>query len=832
MFGDNTGLGNSDDKFTNETDISILGKKVPIYNLANSGFLSMLEDVFEASDVSAFLPMDGELTGSKALTQDIAKEEYIKNPDQKLADVIHRMIDRRRRGTSDKKAIEQANDDRRNGYYPMTKYNDTSESYLPVKDEGDGKILYFTSNLNEENNSRLKNYPLTSRYTKLMGHFTPDRLHLRGGVYNDNVFQSWLKRLQFGNPPVEYTPYDAKIIRNGLVYRYCIDPARRTENNYLSNLLLFSVMASKYLDTNGYKSMSPSLPNKLKGYEDLYDIFSSVMPHEEDFRSISEYHKYLESLEKFAVDTVAVFVSLDSAANKGELEQATELIDKSRELSESIPTLFEPSESFADEFNKSIRIAKSAGIYNSKTIKSMISNNKDYRPNKSSGMTGGLVNFIKTVNKMTGVNSIGTKSASNIFKMYDLGTESAAENIANRGDLSEREKIEAIQDLGIPLRGFSGLDGKLIEFGSDEYEGNQFDLLTDMIADELSKDYNRKYLTELYNHIKTKGITGFTEDSKDYSMVKAITMALEKVFEEDFVGDESNPAKIGRISRDRMPGDRYEEDILNHFSSMDDADTLLAEMVGYIIEGRKPSEREEEDEDAIGAAGNFLNTTGKNEVDEDTMRKVMSYGDRIVFENTDPKVSHADMEGADDAILGGQGEGFKARVVDLMQNGSSLGDALKTVSDTAQSLRDKIVDERDYIHNTPEFIAQAGQYPEDSKIIDDAKEIYDIGHRKNASKSDETSEPTESSESTDSTKKSVSHMKEIAKSRIIDSTVEQTPIHTTSSHPIWQPTDYVMPLGDPRNHQIGDEISVKRDQPDGTKTEVWDIDEEIKKRQK
>lgn len=71
-----------------------------------------------------------------------------------------------------------------------------------------------------------------------------------------------------------------------------------------------------------------------------------------------------------------------------------------------------------------------------------------------------------------------------------------------------------------------------------------------------------------------------------------------------------------------------------------------------------------------------------------------------------------------------------------------------------------------------------------------------------------------------------------AKSRIIDSTAEQTPIRTTSSHPIWQPTDYVMPLGDPRNHQVGDEISVKRDQPDGTKTEVWDIDEEIKKRQK
>lgn len=70
------------------------------------------------------------------------------------------------------------------------------------------------------------------------------------------------------------------------------------------------------------------------------------------------------------------------------------------------------------------------------------------------------------------------------------------------------------------------------------------------------------------------------------------------------------------------------------------------------------------------------------------------------------------------------------------------------------------------------------------------------------------------------------------KSRIIDSTVEQTPVRTTSSHPIWQPTDYVMPLGDPRNHQIGDEISVKKDQPDGTKTEVWDIDEEIKKRQK
>lgn len=748
-FGDRRSIASSDENKKQsskvgkgELDITIFGKRVPLHNLINTGFLPNLSRMYDA--VVANLP---QLTHGGKIDSDISD-----------------MINAEYQKTRETEMINTSNKDRKRGYVPILHQEITDpDKYEYRYTEGpvnEGNTLHLDAYLDDI----LDKYPYTRVLKNLISALYPQSLRVNGEEGNPTIGDEWLRRLRFSHKKIDYEKFW---------------PAAEYLNHYMRLIA----------PTGTDKKTGEKIYGKVAGAE-MYEILEEftnfaqglidddpeisknpLFRTKNDFEDYHDYQDYLAKVSKFVYDAKA-FLSKMYDVDKKSVTIPPDLVAM-------IEDIFKPKYETIDNFKKIGDEIIGAGILTEDSLYGML-----YEPTES---------FLKTI----GYVSDGIRSSNEY-----LGE--VPDSVVSGETMADKMKKlrEYIAESGERLTDYVGGEGE--EGGHFSPDFTADDLLVNMMAEELSKDYNADVLGFFHKIIKDGTIKALAENKKSYSILKPLVKALETAYPDDFkahlesvVNSDGTkdifdvPASM-QIPDEAVKGDIFVTDESPVPNSLDAASNFISKYVPHILNGRILNDAPDQPDEPgvkyktnlLDAANAYYELTGGYEIPQSDLEKLgVMVANKINV--TDPKDG------------GGESDIF-VRLGGALNDGSEFLNGLTDEDGVPDS-----AEQQEWVKNKGQELAEK-----------------DFGTQNTV---DQLIEPF---------KNSVSHMKEIAKSRIIDSTVEQTPIRTTSSHPIWQPTDYVMPLGDPRNHQTGDEISVKRDQPDGTKTEVWDIDEEIKKRQK
>lgn len=747
-FGDRRSIASSDENEKQsskagkgELDITIFGRRVPLHNLINTGFLSNLSRMYDA--VVANLPQ-------------LARGEKI---DSDISDMINAEYQK----TRETEMINTSNKDRKRGYVPILHQEMTD----PDKDEyryaegpvNEGNTLHLDAYLDDI----LDKYPYTKALKDLISDLYPQSLRVNGEEGNPTIGDEWLRRLRFSHKKIDYEKF-------------------RSAARYLNHYMRLTTPTGTDEET-GEEEYKDAVG------VDMYRIFEEFVYYaqglikgkikipgdplrtKDDFEDYHDYQDYLAKVSKFVYDA-KVFLS-----NMYGVDKKTIIIPP--KLIAMIKDIFKPKYEAVDNFKEIGDEIVNAGILTDNDLYGML-----YEPTES---------FLET-----------TKSIKDGIESSNKHLSEVPDSVVSGGTMADKMKKlrEYIAESGERLTDYVGGEGE--EGGHFSPDFTADDLLVNMMAEELSKNYNADVLNLFHEIIKDGKIKALAENKKSYSILKPLVKALETVYPDDFKShlkavknsdgkrDISDVPAPMQIPDKAVRGDIFVTDESPVPNSLDAASNFISKYVPHILNGRILNDAPDQPDepgvkyktDLLDAANAYYELTGGYEIPQNDLEKL---GAMVANKTnvTDPKDG------------GGESDIF-VRLGGALNDGSEFLNGLTDEDGVPDS-----AEQQEWIKNKGQELAEK-----------------DFGTQNTV---DQLIEPF---------KNSVSHMKEIAKSRIIDSTVEQTPIHTTSSHPIWQPTDYVMPLGDPRNHQIGDEISVKKDQPDGTKTEVWDIDEEIRKRQK
>lgn len=748
-FGDRRSIASSDENEKQsskarkgELDITIFGKRVPLHNLINTGFLSNLSRMYDA--VVANLP---QLVHGGEIDSDISD-----------------MINTEYQKTRETEMINTSNKDRKRGYVPILHQEMTDpDKYEYRYTEGpvnEGNTLHLDAYLDDI----LDKYPYTRALKDLISDLYPQSLRVNGEEGNPTIGDEWLRRLRFSHKKIDYEKFwpAARYLNHYMRLTTSTGTDEKTGEKIYGN----AVGAEMYKILEEFTNFAQGL------IDDNPEISKNpLFRAKNDFEDYHDYQDYLAKVPKFVYDAKAFLSKIDDVGKK--------TVTIPPDLVAMIEDIFEPKYETVNNFKEIGDEIIDAGILTEDSLYGML-----YEPTES---------FLETIRYVRD----GIKSSNEY-----LGK--VPDSVVSDGTMADKMKKlrEYIAESGERLTDYVGGEGE--EGGHFSPDFTADDLLVNMMAEELSKDYNADVLGFFHKIIEDGSIKALAENKKSYSILKPLVKALEKAYPNDFKAHleavENSDGKKDifdvpapmQIPDEAVRGDIFVTDENPVPNSLDAASNFISKYVPHILSGRILNDAPDQSDepgvkyktDLLNAADAYFKLTGGYEIPQDDLEKLGA----VVANKTnvtDPK----DGDGESDIFV-------------------RLGGALNDGSEFLNGLTDEdgipdSAEQQKWIKNKGQELAEK-----------------DFGTQNTV---DQLIEPF---------KNSVSHMKEIAKSRIIDSTVEQTPIHTTSSHPIWQPTDYVMPLGDPRNHQIGDEISVKRDQPDGTKTEVWDIDEEIRKRQK